>query len=455
MVEDSSRGFCRGLYKQPGGKLVGVTIHRAAEHGKTRGTSLGMLHGTVREASRDSDAADHDDFLESCAIDGDFFLDGDENDAQRMLRDIERTLVVRTNTAMRALTAGTAMESRADDTHDAGAEDSHDHDALSADETARCSESRVDGNADGVDRMNHAGVSAAIADVMRRYPDARMVGMTPQGIATAFLRAVADMESPVQALRTEPVIEPLDRDRTRSYCGLTAEECANRWKALHARVVHDEPRMPEEQMAIDVAWARQVAAGEREPTLRIWEWAAPAVVIGRFQSLEHEVDARAARDGGFHIVRRCTGGGAMFIEPGNTITYSLYAPLEFVHGISIEDSYRLCDHWLVEALDGLGLDVRFSGLNDIATQYGKLGGAAQRRFAPRDGGPGAVLHHVTLAYDIDALKMSRVLRTSREKMSDKAVKSAVKRVDPMRSQTGMSRDAVVGALLAAARRVTI
>ena len=91
----------------------------------------------------------------------------------------------------------------------------------------------------------------------------------------------------------------------------------------------------------------------------------------------------------------------------------------------------------------------------IATQYGKLGGAAQRRFTPAEGGPGAILHHVTLAYDIDAEKMGRVLNTSREKMSDKAVKSAVKRVDPMRSQTGMSREDVVERLLDAARRVTM
>lgn len=163
----------------------------------------------------------------------------------------------------------------------------------------------------------------------------------------------------------------------------------------------------------------------------------------------------------------------MFIEPGNTITYSLYAPLDFVQGVSIEESYRLCDWWLVEALRELGLDVRFSGLNDIASQYGKIGGAAQRRFpvvrgdgrrpssvetgtdadgrvASKVGGPvaGAVLHHVTLAYDIDAAAMGEVLNTSREKMSDKAVKSAVKRVDPLRSQTGLRREQVIDHLLA-------
>ena len=111
----------------------------------------------------------------------------------------------------------------------------------------------------------------------------------------------------------------------------------------------------------------------------------------------------------------------------------------------IEESYRLCDWWLVEALRELGLDVRFAGLNDIASQYGKIGGAAQRRFPVGSGG--AVLHHVTMAYDIDAAKMSRVLNTSREKMSDKAVKSAVKRVDPMKSQTGLSREHIVEHLI--------
>lgn len=107
---------------------------------------------------------------------------------------------------------------------------------------------------------------------------------------------------------------------------------------------------------------------------------------------------------------------------------------------------------LIEALPWLE---EFAGLNDIATQYGKLGGAAQRRFAPTHGGPGAILHHVTLAYDIDAEKMTRVLNISREKMSDKAVKSAAKHVDPMRSQTGMGRDEVVARLVDAAVRVTM
>src|SRR3546814_15263322 len=66
-----------------------------------------------------------------------------------------------------------------------------------------------------------------------------------------------------------------------------------------------------------------------------------------------------------------------------------------------------------------------------------MAGAAQTRRR------GAVLHHVTMAYDIDAVRMLEVLRIGREQLSDKGTTSAVKRVDPLRSQTGLAREAVI------------
>ena len=76
-------------------------------------------------------------------------------------------------------------------------------------------------------------------------------------------------------------------------------------------------------------------------------------------------------------------------------------------------------------------------MNDITSSAGKIAGAAQARHG------GAVLHHVTMAYDIDAVRMLEVLRVGREKLSDKGTTSAQKRVDPLRSQTGLPRDAVI------------
>lgn len=69
-----------------------------------------------------------------------------------------------------------------------------------------------------------------------------------------------------------------------------------------------------------------------------------------------------------------------------------------------------------------------------------------------DGGPGAVLHHVTMSYDIDADKMLDVLRIGKEKMSDKGTKSAKKRVDPLRRQTGLPREAVIERMIDSFRK---
>lgn len=195
---------------------------------------------------------------------------------------------------------------------------------------------------------------------------------------------------------------------------------------------------PLQQMAMDQVLAEEVGEGRRGPTLRIWEWTSPAVVIGSFQSVTNEVDLENASTYGFEIVRRISGGGAMFIEPASAITYSLYAPAALVQGMSFAESYAFLDEWVITALRGLGIEASYQPLNDIASPAGKIGGAAQKRL-----GSGAVLHHVTMAYDMDGDRMVEVLRIGREKLSDKGTKSAAKRVDPLRSQTGLSREEII------------
>ncbi|MEO6886062.1 MAG: biotin/lipoate A/B protein ligase family protein [Jatrophihabitantaceae bacterium] len=199
---------------------------------------------------------------------------------------------------------------------------------------------------------------------------------------------------------------------------------------------------PVMHMALDEVIPHEVAAGRRRPVLRFWDWDNSLVVIGSFQSVRNEVDAQAAEREGIRVARRISGGGAMFMEPGNCITYSLVVPGSLVEGLSFVQSYAFLDDWVLGALSEVGVRARYVPLNDIASDSGKLAGAAQRRFVD-----GTVLHHVTMAYDIDAGKMTRVLRIGREKLSDKGTVSAAKRVDPMRSQTGMSREQLIDSFL--------
>jgi len=235
-------------------------------------------------------------------------------------------------------------------------------------------------------------------------PDAVLLGFDPSAIATVVRRALSSAKSFT------------DYD----------------WSYLAP-----QPLEPLQQMALDQVLTEQVGAGERGPTLRIWEWAKPAVVIGSFQSLRNEVDMEGAEKYGMEVTRRISGGGAMFMELGTAITYSLYAPIDLVQGMSFQDSYAFLDDWVVQALRGLGIDARYRPLNDIQSPTGKIGGAAQKRL-----GSGAVLHHVTMAYDMDGDRMVEVLRIGREKISDKGVASANKRVDPLRAHTGMSKTAI-------------
>ena len=217
---------------------------------------------------------------------------------------------------------------------------------------------------------------------------------------------------------------------------------ATSWRDYDWQLVQGPAVDPVLQMALDQVLAEEVGAGNRKPTLRIWEWEKPAVVLGSFQSVKNEVDLENAAKYGFDIVRRISGGGAMFMEAGSVITYSIYAPTELVQGMTFADSYAFLDEWVILALKSLGIEASYVPLNDITSPTGKIGGAAQKRL-----GTGAVLHHVTMSYDMDGDKMVQVLRIGREKMSDKGTKSANKRVDPLRSQTGLAREQILARML--------
>lgn len=289
--------------------------------------------------------------------------------------------------------------------------------------------------------------------------DARVAGdffLEPDEALDAVNRALEGAPADTDAAGLAARIEAALPEGTVMY-GLTAEGVgiavrralahATDWTDYDWQLVHEGPQPPALHMALDEVLTAEVAAGRRPPTLRVWEWASPAVIIGSFQSLRNEVDPEGARRHGVDVVRRISGGGAMFVEPGNTITYSLSVPEALVQGLSFQDSYAYLDDWVLGALGDMGIKAWYQPLNDIATDQGKIAGAAQKRIVGPDGTPGAVLHHVTMAYDIDADKMLEVLRIGKEKLSDKGTKSAKKRVDPLRRQTGLPREAVIGRMV--------
>lgn len=264
------------------------------------------------------------------------------------------------------------------------------------------------------DALRGMDAQASAADVATRVedalePDDVLFGVTPHGIGVAFRRAIG---------------------------------AALDWADIDFDVIHGPTVAPVVNVALDETLVEEVAAGRRKPFMRIWEWDSPQIVIGSFQSYENEINEEGVKRHGITVSRRVSGGGAMFMEAGNCITFSLVVPTALVDGMSFQDSYVFLDQWVLSALRKVGVEATYVPLNDIASEAGKIGGAAQKRFVN-----GYTLHHVTMAYDIDAEKMMECLRIGQEKIRDKGLRSAVKRVDPMRSQTGMAREDIIDVFL--------
>lgn len=218
---------------------------------------------------------------------------------------------------------------------------------------------------------------------------------------------------------------------------LYPQEVESRWSAYDWKIIPPVPREPAMNLALDEVLTAKVGAGESGPILRFWGWSRRAVILGRFQSVANETHPERAEDLDIQIVRRISGGGAMLVEPESAITYSIYTPPEFVEGLSFPESYAFFDSWVINTLRELGIDAWYEPLNDLTSAGGKIGGAAQAR---RYGG---VLHHTTMAYDMTEGLLLEVLRIGQEKISDKGIRSADRRVGPLRQQTQMARDDII------------
>jgi len=185
-------------------------------------------------------------------------------------------------------------------------------------------------------------------------------------------------------------------------------------------------------MALDEVLLERVISGERRPTLRLWEWIEPALVIGSHQSVANEVDVEEARDLGFVVTRRMSGGGTMLCEPDRTITYSLCLPESVVAGVSFRKSYALLDDWAVRAFVELGVPAEYREINDIVSPRGKIAGAAQARRR------GFVLHHTTIAHSMETELLPRLIRIGRSNIAAIGVRSANKSVSPLSWFTSLS-----------------
>ena len=198
------------------------------------------------------------------------------------------------------------------------------------------------------------------------------------------------------------------------------------------------------QMAIDEAIAINRLVEDNPNTVRLYRWKPSAVSIGYFQSLEKEVNLDECSRLGVDVIRRITGGGAVFHDYNGEITYSLVAPeTDPKMPRDILASYQVICGAIMDGLKRLRVDAEFKPVNDIAAGGKKISGNAQTRRH------GVVLQHGTVLVDSDIPTMFRVLRVSDAKISDKMIKAVEERVTNVRRYLGRkvsfreARDALV------------
>lgn len=107
-------------------------------------------------------------------------------------------------------------------------------------------------------------------------------------------------------------------------------------------------------MALDEAVLKACIEKKSPNTVRLFKWDPSSVTIGRNQSLSAEVDLHIAKEKGFNIVRRITGGGAVFHDSVGEITYSVICPLKHLDDKGYRDTmeqFEIITQGIVEAVN--------------------------------------------------------------------------------------------------------
>lgn len=152
-----------------------------------------------------------------------------------------------------------------------------------------------------------------------------------------------------------------------------------------------------------------------------------AIIVGKHQNTAGEVNAAYVREKGIRVVRRLSGGGAVYHDLGN-VNFTFIVTSK---NLGAFDFASFCRP-VVRALAELGVTAEINGRNDMTIDGKKFSGNAQ--YCKR----GRVMHHGTILYDSDLSIVERALTVSRDKIESKGLQSVRSRVTNVKSH--MPRD---------------
>ena len=152
-----------------------------------------------------------------------------------------------------------------------------------------------------------------------------------------------------------------------------------------------------------------------EPVFFLWQ-NRPAVIVGYNQEVNTEVNLDYLKEKGIDLVRRVTGGGAVYHDLEN-LNYTIVGRSE-----DLERDYPEYAALMMKALQALGVPATLSGRNDILVDGKKVSGFAKRVCKDR------LMVHGTLMYNVDVDVLTHVLNPSTTKLQSKGIASVRSRV---------------------------
>jgi lipoate-protein ligase A len=208
------------------------------------------------------------------------------------------------------------------------------------------------------------------------------------------------------------------------------------------RVIDTGIRDGRRQIAFDQALIDARQAGAVPDTIRFLRFP-PTALIGRHQSLSREVRVDYCRENGIGLVRRITGGGAIYLDEGQ-LGWSLVFHRSTLGLPSLADLARAICEAAAAGLSTLGVEARFRPRNDIEVDGRKVSGTGG--FFDGD----VLIYQGTVLVDMDPAKMLAALKVPEEKLAKRGLDSAAQRVTTLKALLGSapSIEAVKQALLA-------
>jgi lipoate---protein ligase len=198
------------------------------------------------------------------------------------------------------------------------------------------------------------------------------------------------------------------------------------WRLVDVEYLRD----PFMNMSVEEAIPRMVGEGKAPSTVRFWH-NSNTIVIGCFQSAKLEVNMEACKETGTEIVRRFTGGGAVYHDSGNlNYAISLQKGHRLVPDQNLQSVFQKLSEGAVAGLRELGIKAEFQPINDIQVDGKKVSGAAGSiRW-------NSVFHHGCILVNSDLSILGKVLNVPRVKLEDRHVASVQKRVTTVRDELG-------------------